>query len=262
VKTKADRYERFAWQFDAAYGDVSRDADREFYCDFAKEAGSPVLELACGAGRVLAPILAAGIDVYGIDAAPAMLECARNRLARAQRFSNACASYTIVLQDQVSLRMPRKFPLVIMPWNVYLNLVREKDRMRCLGRMYEHLLPGGTLVMDVDLYGTGVEIPPGEVWSPWAESPMGTRVRLKKDILSGNGGEWVEEKCTFEIFADGRSRIEETGTRLAALTFERVLAEVAMSGFEITRMGSDFTCTACEDGTTRLVLMAKRPARE
>ena len=54
--------------------------DISFFVDAAKEAGSPVLEIGCGTGRVLIPSARAGIDVVGLDASPRMLAVCRERL--------------------------------------------------------------------------------------------------------------------------------------------------------------------------------------
>jgi len=54
----------------------------DFWIARARESGGPVLELACGTGRVSWPIARAGIDIVGIDLAPAMLaEAERKRAA-------------------------------------------------------------------------------------------------------------------------------------------------------------------------------------
>ncbi len=47
--------------------------DVAFYIEQARKAGSPVLELGCGTGRILIPVAEAGIDIVGLDNSPAML---------------------------------------------------------------------------------------------------------------------------------------------------------------------------------------------
>ena len=45
----------------------SLDFDIPFWLDVARTAGGPVLELGCGTGRALLPILKAGIAIDGFD---------------------------------------------------------------------------------------------------------------------------------------------------------------------------------------------------
>ena len=52
-----------------------------FYSALAQEAGGPVLEIACGTGRVTIPIARLGFHVTGLDIVPGMLEQARRKSA-------------------------------------------------------------------------------------------------------------------------------------------------------------------------------------
>ena len=67
-----------------------------FYVQFAKERGGRVLDLACGSGRLLAQLVDAGLEVAGVDVAPAMLERARRRLG------DRAAQVELVLGDMRS----------------------------------------------------------------------------------------------------------------------------------------------------------------
>ena len=55
----------------------SSDTGVAFYSALARETGGPVLEIACGTGRVAIPIARQGFAVTGLDVVPAMLERAR-----------------------------------------------------------------------------------------------------------------------------------------------------------------------------------------
>jgi len=48
----------------------------------AKASGGPVLELACGTGRILLPIARQGIPIHGIDSSLPMLNVLRDKLGR------------------------------------------------------------------------------------------------------------------------------------------------------------------------------------
>src|SRR5256885_15655688 len=51
----------------------------DFYLELARSAGGPVLDVACGTGRVLLPCLQAGLDVGGVDPAAGMLTVVREK---------------------------------------------------------------------------------------------------------------------------------------------------------------------------------------
>ena len=83
--TQADSYDILAGHYDAAYAKKQFLADIPFYVDLAKRAGGPVLEIACGTGRVLLPIARAGIAIDGVDNSAAMLGVLKARLEREPR---------------------------------------------------------------------------------------------------------------------------------------------------------------------------------
>ena len=60
--------------YDAAYAVLRAPSqDVAFYVELARAAGGPVLELACGTGRVLLEIARQGIACAGVDLSPRML---------------------------------------------------------------------------------------------------------------------------------------------------------------------------------------------
>ncbi len=66
--------------YDWSYGD--REEDIPFYVSLARECGSPVLEVACGTGRVLIPLAREGFEVVGLDFSEHMLAIAREKLEK------------------------------------------------------------------------------------------------------------------------------------------------------------------------------------
>jgi SAM-dependent methyltransferase len=114
----------------------------DFYVGLAREAKGPVLDIACGTGRVLLPVLQAGVDADGIDLFLPMLETARNKAAalglvpRLQR------------GDMADFQMPRRYALAMIPFNAFCHMLTTDDQLRCLQCIRRHLLPGGLLALD------------------------------------------------------------------------------------------------------------------
>lgn len=59
-----------------SFGDV------EYYLERLKDVQGKVLEVGCGSGRVLIPLLQAGIDMEGVDNSTAMLDSCRRRVEK------------------------------------------------------------------------------------------------------------------------------------------------------------------------------------
>ena len=53
----------------------------DFYVGLAREAKGPVLDIACGTGRVLLPVLQSGADARRIGSLPPMLDTVRRKAA-------------------------------------------------------------------------------------------------------------------------------------------------------------------------------------
>ena len=128
----------------------SFDMDLAFWRKLAREAGGPVLEVACGTGRVTLPMAEDGADVDGFDLHPQMLERLVSR-AREQG-----VRIHAVQADMRDFRMPRRYALIAIPFNAFLHNLTQADQLGTLERCREHLLPGGKLVMHVSFFGSQV----------------------------------------------------------------------------------------------------------
>ena len=65
----------------AEYYDFDHDTkfDLEFYLEYARQCGGPILELACGTGRLAIPIAEAGFEIFGLDLSANMSPFAAQR---------------------------------------------------------------------------------------------------------------------------------------------------------------------------------------
>jgi SAM-dependent methyltransferase len=130
-----------------------RREDVRWYRSLAtRELGKPsargtILELGCGSGRTLLPLVRDGWRVTGVDAAPAMLERCRQRLARLGK--EAATRATLVRADFRELALGERFPLVICPFNAFMHLYTREDVERFLAVVHAHLAPGGLFAFDV-----------------------------------------------------------------------------------------------------------------
>jgi SAM-dependent methyltransferase len=121
--------------------------DVQFYVALAERTGGPVLEYGIGNGRIALPIARHGIPVVGIDLSPAMLADLRERVAVEPPAIRARVRAR--LGDMRSLRLGRRFPLVICPFNAVQHLYTRVDVERFLGGVEAHLAPGALFVVDL-----------------------------------------------------------------------------------------------------------------
>jgi SAM-dependent methyltransferase len=136
-------YDAIARVYDPWSASVTEDV--EFYVEEARASGGPVVELACGTGRICVPVAKAGIRVIGVDASEGMLEVARD-FARAEGVE---ALLDLRLGDMREPPVEERVPLVLIPFRSLLHMTTEADRLRALGGARSVLAPGGRLVFDV-----------------------------------------------------------------------------------------------------------------
>src|SRR5256886_5333987 len=79
------------------------DEDVDMYRNFAELCTGPLLELACGSGRLLIPLASEGYTLTGVDTSEKMLSLAQERLPEA----GGSPRVTLVPQD---MRTPRLAP--------------------------------------------------------------------------------------------------------------------------------------------------------
>lgn len=130
------------------------------YC-FALAAGArSVLDLGCGTGE-LAARLAEGRSVVGADPARAMLEIARSRPGGAQ--------VTWVESTAQSLRLDRRFDLIVLTGHAFQVFLTEQDQRAVLETIARHLGPDGRFIFDS-------RNPAAEAWRDWVPARSGRRI--------------------------------------------------------------------------------------
>lgn len=129
--------------YDLIHATLKEDID--FFKDELANSGN-VLELGCGTGRILIPLLQAGIDCWGLDISPEMLSICRENLKRREIGG---AENRLHQGDMRRFSLDKKFSSIIIPFNTFLYLESYKAQSQCLQAIHEHLVDEGRLIIDV-----------------------------------------------------------------------------------------------------------------
>ncbi len=133
-----------------------------YYEEQIERFGEPVLDLACGTGRLLLPLLRTGIDIDGCDISADMLAyCQR----QAQRDNLPVRLFE---QPMHRLELKRRYKTIYICGSFGLAGSRQFDQ-KTLERCYTHLQPGGALLFNVD-----VEYADPEAWAMWLKDKRTT----------------------------------------------------------------------------------------
>ena len=111
-----------------------------FYTALARETGSPVLEIACGTGRVSIPIAQQGFAVTGVDIVPGMVERARHK-------SSGLPTRWVV-DDARTFDLGEQFRLVFITGNAFQAFLTRAEHEALLDRVRAHLHDEGLFAFE------------------------------------------------------------------------------------------------------------------
>jgi ubiquinone/menaquinone biosynthesis C-methylase UbiE len=137
----------FVQAYDAFYSSSGPNiaGDVAFYERVAREVDGPVLELACGTGRIALPFAKAGLHVTGVDRSEAMLTIARRKLAALP--ASVQERLSLVNQDMSALNLGRRFSFVFVPFRSFQHLLTIDLQRKSLEAIRRHLEPTGRLAL-------------------------------------------------------------------------------------------------------------------
>lgn len=125
--------------------------DCAFCMRLAQDAQS-VLDLGCGTGQLASALAADDRAVTGVDPAAAMLDIARQR--------DGGGKVTFVEGDARTVRLERKFDLIVLTGHAYQVFLSDDDQKAVLGTIAWHLAPGGRFIFDT-------RDPAAKEWLEW-----------------------------------------------------------------------------------------------
>ena len=126
-----------------SWGELQTDGGKEavYFKKLIETSGEPALDLGCGSGRLLLPLLQAGLDVDGCDYSKDMLAVCQERATREG------LSPRLYAQAMHELDLPRRYKTIFACGVVGLGGERRLT-MQAMQRCYEHLRPGGAFAFD------------------------------------------------------------------------------------------------------------------
>lgn len=116
------------------------DTGLAFYMALAEETGGPVLELACGTGRISIPIARQGFAVTGLDIVPGMLARAHSKSAH--------LPIRWIEGDARTFALDEQFRLIFLTGNAFQAFLTNADQAALLQRVYAHLHPDGLFTFE------------------------------------------------------------------------------------------------------------------
>lgn len=135
-------YEGIGEFFDLFAGNL----DIPLYVQYARKQGSPILDVAAGAGRVTFALAREGFEVTALEKSPSMLGELRKRFHTLP--SDVSRRISIVEGDMTDFALGRKYQLIIIPGSFAHAMTTDKQ-LSTLACIRKHLTSGGLFILDL-----------------------------------------------------------------------------------------------------------------
>jgi SAM-dependent methyltransferase len=262
MRAAVDTYSVTAKYYDGAYAAKQDLVDLPFYLELAEQTPGPILEVACGTGRVLLPIARKGIEIHGVDNSRPMLKILENSLAREPQ--EVRQRVTLHEGDMRDFRLGARFPLVIIPFRPMQHMHTVEDQVSALTSTAAHLSEGGILVFDVfypkfDVITAriGEEVLEFE-WSSRADSMEVVRRYFRKESVD-KINQIFYFNFIYRTFRAGELILEETEAfKLSYFTYPHLRALFLLAGLEPVAEYGSFVKTPLDNSAEQMIFLLRR----
>jgi SAM-dependent methyltransferase len=254
-----DVYTIGAKYYDGAYQNNPNLHDVPFYLDLAERFGGPVLEIACGTGRVLLEIARKGIEISGIDLSSEQLSVLESKLENESPATRNLVR--IVKADMCKFDLGREFRLVTIPFRPMQHMYTVDQQISALMAAKKHLLPDGVLAFDVFCPNYPILLEPagGEsLEMEWPASDAQGHVvrryfrRTKVDLVR----QYFEGEFIFRTCA-GREVVKEerSAFKMAYYTYPHLLLLFRHCGLEVVEEYGSFSREPIDAGKEMIFIL-------
>lgn len=133
------------------YDDLLKDekGDIELYTRLISQKDAPVLELACGTGRVMLALSKQGVKCDGLDLSGEMLDICR------KKFKTGNFQPRLIKGDILDFEAKEKYQTIFISGGSFQLIPTQEQAMQALQNIYKNLAAGGRFICDL--------------WIPWQE---------------------------------------------------------------------------------------------
>ncbi len=197
MNDRRDAHSELRGGYEAAaefYDLFAKNDDIPFYLDYARRQGSPILDLAAGAGRVSFALAREGFEVVALERSEDMLRVARQR--HNDLTEVIAKQVTIIEGDFTDFTLNQQFSLIIIPASFGHALTRD-EQLSTLSCVRCHLRDNGLFILD--LFPGGVQPERAFFEDVPVELPDGRIVRRVGEMRVDPARQILELKLHFII---------------------------------------------------------------
>jgi SAM-dependent methyltransferase len=247
-------YDSFARIYDLQHSTFADDLP--LYLALARQLpeDQAILELGCGTGRVMKPLAQLGRRIVGVDESGEMLAIARAHLS-----AFAAERVALIQTDNRSLALEERFGFVFIALNTFLHNLTQADQLATLRAARQHLLPGGSLVIDLPPNDELAFQPDdGEFEIETTLIDPVAHVRVTKSVASRVFWATQEQELTYKIEEerDGATTEFPVQFRLRHVFRHEMDALLRLAGFGDAVWYGDYQLRPYHDEANRMICVA------
>jgi SAM-dependent methyltransferase len=252
-----DNLEEFA---DAERYDIEdgNDTGVAFYAALAQESGGPVLELACGTGRVGIPLAQLGFALTGLDIVPGMLALARRK--------SAGLPARWLEGDARAFDLGKRFRLIFITGNAFQGFLTRADQEALLGCVRAHLHNEGLFAFETrnprpDAIATHLEEQESARYTE-QHRRSGRDVRVSKSQVYDPASQILQWTTYRRWHEDGKEQTTVTRIALRFTGPQELAGLLHNAGFAILRQYGDWDGSPLSATSPSIIVVCRKiPAR-
>lgn len=226
-----------------------------FFARFAQMVKGPILDIACGTGRLTIPLAERGFSLTGVDLAPEMLTRAK------QKTNSLGLDIRWVLADCTQMQLEQQFNFALMTGNAFQAFLDPKAQSAVLQSVHRHLRTNGLFAFEVR------NPQPAHLLS----RQNGVDETYTIDLANGQRFQ-VQEHCTYdpttqiEHYIVTRTPLQQTETHSPATSqirirythLEQLNQLLCTQGFQIIEQYGDFTSAPYTKASPLIVTVCQK----
>ncbi len=235
------------------------DEDLAFYLNMATLRGGPVLELGCGTGRIMKPLLDAGLKVTGLDSSAVMLNRARARLS--SKRGRADLSLVEGPMSSAAATQGGPFGVVILGLNGLLHATTSSEQRSVLKSARATLRPDGQLLLDVlnpatpSFQSLDFQVLLEGTWT----TASGDRVDKFSSRRIDAATQEIEVSLWYDVTdPDGSVKRIHTGFTQRYVYLSELELMLELAGFQSWQVFGGYELEPFGEGSERIVIAAER----
>jgi SAM-dependent methyltransferase len=241
------------WQLAAAAAFYDRihteTADVALFVELARGVGGPILEVGCGTGRCMIPLIREGFDTVGIDNAEPMLAILRAKLRQEPEEVEHRA--TPLFGDARTVAIPLRFGFAFVAASSFTHILTKDEQEAFVANVFVHLRPGGVLV--IDIFNPDY----ARLLAPTSNRfECGNQSMVNEDLAVDSSRQSIRVRTRLERDGKVEAQIDWTVRYTFRFELEHL---VEKAGFEVEHVWGDYTRTAFSSSAVRLLVVARKP---